>query len=82
MLERDSDATKERVQFCVPLVGIGGSDDRCRGWIFRVGAVDLLGIEDRVALEKRDLLFTVLALLSPRIGLLIANLDLVGIEHD
>jgi hypothetical protein len=49
-----------------------------RGRVFRLDAVDLLGVEDGVALEERDLPLAVLATLA---ALVVVHLDLVGINH-
>jgi hypothetical protein len=65
VLEGDGHAGKERVQFGVALVGIGRGDDGQGGRIFRLDAVDLLGIEDGVALEERHLTLAILAALRP-----------------
>src|SRR3546814_13961787 len=72
----DGDASEKRVQLGIPLIGIGCGDDRRGGWIFRLDAIDLLGIENGIALKKRHLTLAVLAALSTLVGV---NLDLVGI---
>src|SRR3546814_5706745 len=74
----DGDASEKRVQLGIPLIGIGCGDDRLGGWIFRLDAIDLLGIENGIALKKRHLTLAVLAALSTLVGV---NLALVGI-HD
>src|SRR3546814_9357468 len=68
---------EKRVQLGIPLIGIGCGDDRRGGWIFRLDAIDLLGIENGIALKKRHLTLAVLAALSTLVGV---NLDLVGID--
>src|SRR3546814_293671 len=73
----DGDASEKRVQLGIPLIGIGCGDDRRGGWIFRLDAIDLLGIENGIALKKRHLTLAVLAALSTLVGV---NLDLVGID--
>lgn len=54
VLDRDRDATKQGVKLGVALVGIGGGDDGRGGGIFRLDAVDLLGVENDIALQERD----------------------------
>src|SRR3546814_12559047 len=72
----DGDASEKRVQLGIPLIGIGCGDDRRGGWIFRLDAIDLLGIENGIALKQRHLTLAVLAALSTLVGV---NLALVGI---
>src|SRR3546814_1869156 len=69
--------SSDLVQLGIPLIGIGCGDDRRGGWIFRLDAIDLLGIENGIALKKRHLTLAVLAALSTLVGV---NLDLVGID--
>src|SRR3546814_14703642 len=74
----DGDASDQRVQLGIPLIGIGCGDDRRGRWIFRLDAIDLLAIDDGIALKNRHLPLAVLAALSPLVAV---NLVLVGI-HD
>src|SRR3546814_17980776 len=73
----DGDASEKRVQLGIPLTGIGCGDDRRGGWLFRLDAIDLLGIENGIALKKRHLTLAVLAALPTLVGV---KLDLVGID--
>ena len=73
---------KERIKLGVPVVGIGGGDDRFGHGILRLDAVDLLRIENRVAFQERDLPPAVLALFAARFAAFaVAHHDLVGIDH-
>src|SRR3546814_16584435 len=64
----DGDASEKRVQLGIPLIGFGCGDDRRGGWIFRLDAIDMLGIENGIALKKRHLTLAVLAALSTFVG--------------
>src|SRR3546814_10994401 len=72
----DGDASEKRVQSGITLIGMGCGDDRRVGWIFRLDAIDLLGIENGIALKKSHLTLAVLAALTTLDGVYLARVRL------
>jgi hypothetical protein len=82
MAHRDRHAAKERIKFGVAVIGISGGDDRRGGGILRLDAVDLLGVENRVAFQECDLPLSFLSLCAALFSALaVAYNDLVGIDN-